>query len=249
MKKNILFCLILACCSIQSYAQEDLTEMAYLEQSLCQNRADDLELGVESGDFASTKVFSFGQNLESALSLKISWNYPFRELKKQIRIVASIDKQIRVFSWDTHRGGTWHDLESYLQYKEGTVVKVKPLHLEEEEYTDVIYYQIDNFEHKKGRIYLLSGFGTHGAGHHHKIMRAFRKEGDKLVELENVFNGEQYLTIIAPRSDKIKVAFERKGLIIRFNEFSSVNSVHDGFAQATGKEITYAWNGERFIQF
>jgi hypothetical protein len=248
MKINVLFYFIVGFCSIQSQAQ-DLTEMEYLEQSLCQNRASDLDLATESGDFVSTKTFTFGQNLESALSLEASWTYPFRQLKKQIRIVESIDKRIRTFSWDTHRGGTWHELESYIQYKEGTVLKVQPLHLQDGGYTDVIYYQIDNFEHKKGRIYLLSGFGTHGGGHHHKIMRAFRKEGNQLIELKNAFNGEQYLTIIATRRDKIKVAFERNGLIIRFNEFSKLNSDHDGFSQAIGKEITYAWDGEQFIQF
>lgn len=246
MKTNFLFYFFIVCCCIQSYGQEPVP-MDDLEQNLCQTLEDDIEVAIDGGDFRSTKVASFGQNLDAVLHLKESWKHPFNKLKRKIRIIESIDKQLRIFSWDTHRGGTWHDMQSYLQYKENGRINVQQLHLEEESYTDVIYYQVDNFEHKNGRIYLLSGFGTHGAGHHHKIMRAFQRQGDHLVELNQVFNGQDYLVIIAARKDRINLNFERDGLKITFDEFTNSENSPMGFAKATGKEITYAWNGKRFI--
>lgn len=245
MKTNILFYLLILCCSFHSYAQ-DINEV---ELDLCKTLESDLEVAAESGDFNSTKVASFGQNLEVALSSKAAWKHPFYKLKRKIRITQSIDKQLRIFSWDTRQGGTWHDLRSYLQYKEKEVIKVQKLNLGGGGYTDVIYNQIDNFEHKNGRIYLLSGYGTHGAGHHHKIMRAFQRQGDQLVELDQVFNGQEYLVVIAARKDKISLNFEREGLKIIFDEFSDSENTLGGFAKASGKKITYAWNGERFIRF
>lgn len=249
MKFHLFLYNILFLCSFQAYAQTE-PSIDSIEMSLVELQREYRHLIFDDYEQAVLKGDSFTKNLIHCLKNNASLKHPFDSLKTEIRIISSIDKKLRVFSWDTEMGGTWHSFVSYLQYKGGNQLKVQQLHsgfeMEKGGYTDVIYYKIKNFEHKKGRIYLLFGFGTHGAGHHHKIVRAFRKEGNRLVELENVFDGEQQLVIVAPRRNNIGVEFERTGLKLIFDEF--VYSDDIGFSEATGMQITYAWNGHKFIR-
>lgn len=242
----LFFYSMLFLCSFQSYAQTE-PPIDSIEMSLVKLQREYQSLIFDDYEVALIKGDSFSKGLIHCLERSNSLKHSFDSLKTQIKITTSIDKQLRIFSWDTEMGGTWHNFVSYLQYKTG---KVQQLHsgfeMEKGGYTDVIYYKIKNFEHKKGRIYLLFGFGTHGAGHHHKIVRAFRKEGNSLIELEKVFDGEQHLVIVAPRRNNINVNFERTGLKIVFDEF--VYSEDIGFYEATEKKVTYAWNGNRFIR-
>ncbi|MBL4650830.1 MAG: hypothetical protein JKY03_13950 [Aureispira sp.] len=177
MKIKLLLYNLFFFCSFQATSQHK-SAIDSIELSLLQLHRDYLNIVFDDYEQAAIKADSFTKNLIACLKLDASLRHPFDSLKTQIRITPSIDKKLRIFSWNTDIGGTWHNFVSYLQYKEGNKIKVRPLHtsseMEKGGYTDVIYYNIQNFEHKKGRIYLLSGFGTHGAGHHHKIMRAFR---------------------------------------------------------------------------
>ena len=224
--------------------------MDSIELSLLQLHRDHQRLIFDDYEQAAIKADSFTKGLIHCLKLNASLRHPFDSLKTQIKITSSIDQRLRLFSWDTEMGGTWHSFVSYMQYNRRGKIQVRALHsgfeMEKGGYTDVIHYKINNFEHKKGRIYLLFGFGTHGAGHHHKIVRAFREEGKNLVELENIFDGEQHLVVVAPRRHNINLNFERTGLKIIFDEF--VYSEDIDFFEKTKNKITYAWNGNKFIQ-
>lgn len=184
----------------------------------------------------------FRLKLLSAIRQNQSLTETFDSLSTRMNIIQSEDQKVRIFSWDEKAGGSWHDMAVYAQYQtsDGSI-KAASLSSGKEtstgEYTDVIIYEVYQIEINGLKYYLTMGWGTHGAGHHHRSVQIFHLQNDTLERCESCFQDLPYLAIEAPRSSKMNLQFDTTNLQLSHNEF--VYNEDIGFYESTGKVITW----------
>ena len=247
MKKKLLFLLSLCFFTLSGYAQ-DATESFEIEQQLCLERKAYLDVAFDFDRNAQLLANRFKSHLQTVLKTPASFDYPFDSLAKQVGILSSPDGLFKIFSWEHMIGGTWHDIYSIAQFKTDQGVYTQQLNTEQEgatgDFTDSYYYDIQILNQGSQQIYLLFGSGSHGSGHHHKIIRAFVWENQQFQELPTLFNGERYLAVEAARMDKIELRYDAERKKIVYNEFKMQRN--SGFKESTGKTIALCWDGTSF---
>ena len=242
----LLFGLI--CVPISLFAQEKGIDMEEREAYLFKLRKDNWAIFSHWADQNNPLVDTFHQKLIETLSLEESFDYPFDSLKTEIGIQTSGDGKLKVYSWYHSYGGNWHDIRSFAQYKTPQSFDTLSLHSGYTEgdkiSNDVSYGPIQTILTPKGLIYLLRGWGTHGSGHHHLTMRAFRIRGGKLEECEGIFDGNTYLVQEIPRGDELDLAYNPENNSISYSEYKM--NEDEGFYEPTGNIIVLKWDGEKF---
>src|ERR1700748_451334 len=76
----------------------------------------------------------FGDELKRYIAATpATLKYPFRKLidSNYCFIITSPDGNLRIYSWDTNRGGSWHDYNQIIQYRNGGSVFTQVLQYEE----------------------------------------------------------------------------------------------------------------------
>jgi len=180
---------------------------------------------------------AFKKEIVKYLSLPLTLNNPLDSLATLITIRQSPDKRIKFYSWDELTGGTWHEINSFAQFK-GSGNKILYMQLDTDKeyenggYTDSEIYNVYEIREGKNVYYLTFGWGTHGNGGEHQIVYLFKIKGDKLIKC-NAFNGENELAFEYSRRDKLNLEFNKKNNTLSFDEF--LESTKDQFAQKTGK--------------
>lgn len=180
-------------------------------------------------------------------------SYDFKELEALgLRIRTSLDRQFRIYSWDTHTGGTAHVYEAVFQYKSDNKVYSKTIHGPEGDfgrwYSNI--YQLKTEQH----TYYLGLYHAVFSGKDHY-------QGVKLFTIEN-----------STLKDKVRLFKTRTGvkneLGFSFNFFSVANRserpvkliyyeedeqklslpevMQDG--KVTKKMMVYQFDGENFVQ-
>ncbi|WP_430410689.1 hypothetical protein [Kordia sp.] len=196
-------------------------------------------------------AIQFEKTLKKVLSSKESWAYTFPELRKYINIETSKDNKIRSFSWDTLTGGSWHAINSLLQFESDTEIHVvsiqdeKPIDDEEEGndmFADAVILGIYPFY--KG--YLFEGYGTYGSGHHHKILTYFELINEKLVRKTIFENDESIYVFKIPRRYKFDLHVNIKTKTVTHSEFMMDNDT--GFFKPTGKKVLLTFDGNKFVK-
>lgn len=239
----ILYLLLGSC--VQQKLNLDL-----LEGNLLEIRQQYLDEAYNHNDYSDSLAHQFSSELMGTLgSVKASFYHPFDSLKTKVKICNSPDGLLKTYSWyHMVGGGTWHDIWSVAQYKTENSVDTFALSLGTAGITgdpiDVNYYKIQILQDGANQVYLLSGWGTHGGGHHFRVIRALQIQDNKLVDMEAIFNGEKYLTVRAPRKDEISIIYDEKTQSITYDLF--LRNQGTGFYKATGKQVRLTWNGQEF---
>ncbi|MEM6684668.1 MAG: hypothetical protein AAF617_02640 [Bacteroidota bacterium] len=243
-KRSILL-LIFTTFSFVAFAQIDMkAEEEKLIETLKMLRTPDSE--TDMGKVAA----QFETELTTLLRKKESWSYRFPELRKYIDIKRSSDRKIRTFSWDSRLGGSWHTLETRIQHETANGLQVfslqnkKLVDDEEQEgnevYRDAIIIDIHSFANG----YVFEGFGTHGSGHHHKVLMYYELSGDTLVRKEIFENNESIYVLLIPRRYDFDLSFDFEAQTITHSEFKMDDEI--GFYMPTGKKVLLTFDGKKF---
>ena len=92
----------------------------------------------------------------------------------------------------------------------------------------------------------MTGWGSHGGGNHHKIMRAFKFEGKELLEIDSIFNNQKRLCISIPRViKKINLSFNELSKTITYDKYKWNNEI--GFYELENKKSVLKWNGKNLF--
>ena len=226
-------------------------EMDSVEMRLISLRQDYLDSAYNFDDYSYNLSDKFLTELKHDLvKYPETFDYKFDSLKTMMNIVISEDSLVKIYSWLQTIGGTWHDLQSVVQFKTGTGIDTISLNTNKEAevggYTDASYGKIQILKAKSRKIYLITGWGTHGSGQHHKIIRAFTIENNRFVEEDSLFDGKQNIVIEAPRSEDIKLVYDSKDKTITYNLYQWNDDI--GYYEATDKNAILMWNGKKFVR-
>ncbi len=145
----------------------------------------------------------FFRNLSIALRQRTSIAYPFDALRaKQISIVASIDKKLRVFSWDKNSDQRNYALFQYTD--DGRAVLYQPEVLSKEQTPKLLYTQIYTMQPKTSTVYLLLGETDPGAGST-QYLAAYGDWQGRLVPVRlfrpDATSGRKYDVLLVERQD------------------------------------------------
>jgi hypothetical protein len=193
---------------------------------------------------------SFKKRLIKQLADPLTFNNSLDSLAKYVTIRTSADKLLKFYSWDDRSGGTWHALNCIAQLKlSNEKILVKQLNSGDEpatgEFTDSNVYAINEIADGKTKYYLTFGWGTHGSGNQHEIIRVFTISANKLTECNSCFPGKKSLVIEYSRTAESKLTFNTKTNEISYNEF--VSDDDSGFYTPTGKIIKLKWRDGKFL--
>jgi hypothetical protein len=189
-------------------------------------------------DFDSL-IHAFKKRLKKELATGVGLDCKFDSLSKEMSIVQSEDKLMRIFSWDELSGGTWHDMAVFAQYRTSTgAIGAKQINSDREaelgEYTDVIISKIHMVKMRDKTFYLTIGWGTHGAGHHHMTAQMFSIEENKLVKCTDCFDSGADLVVVSGRGFDPGLTYDPLTKQISYNEFKEDEG---GWMMPTGKLI------------
>ena len=191
----------------------------------------------------------FKKTLVKYLSSPVTLNNTLDTLETLITIRQSRDKKIKFYSWDDLTGGTWHEINSFVQFKgTGNKILYKQLDTDKEMveggYTDSEIYDVHEINEGLITYYLTFGWGTHGSGGQHQIVYLFKIDGDKLIQCKSFHNGKTQLAFEYSRSDKLNLKFDNATKTLSFDEF--VQNGEKQFAQKTGKRKTLKFSKGMF---
>jgi hypothetical protein len=176
----------------------------------------------------------FKTTLLKTLSNKEFANFPFDSLSKNIKIVTSKDKKLKIFSWDELSGGTRHNYNSAYQYNDkkksysGLLTSETGLN-GNLFFDDIIHLKIFQLPETK---YLVVGYGTHGAGREFYTFRLLSFIDNKIVDCTKCFDKKDRFVFIIPRGDKAPI-YDEKSKIILFSEYKEDEET--GFLHKTGE--------------
>ena len=187
-------------------------------------------------------------NIERVLSKAQSFDYTFEKLSERINIIQSQDKKVRLFSWDELTGGTWHDMAVIVQYKtEDKTIKTEWIDSDISEnptgLTDAIQYEIHDLEINGKPHYMCFGWGTFGAGHHHKSILIFSIDKDGINHCDNCIP-KDYTLLQVQRAIPIKIEYNTEEKKISFDEFKYNDDI--GFYEPTGQRIQLKLKNGKF---
>lgn len=257
MKKSILI-LAFVFTSIINFGQLPTIEDS-LDLHLSTLRQNHLDSAFNYNAYSDSCAKLFLSSLNRTLDFHPeTFYFSFDSLNKYMNIIYSEDSLIKIYSWNHYLGGSWHDLkaiaqlEGYKQYMKSnfhlrTLISSNTVNLVSDgyTYTDCIYYKIQTIQQNENKVYLFIGYGTHGSGHHHKMMRAFKIVNQRLIEIDSLFNGNNSLVINIPRVHKIELEYDSITQEISYSKFEMIDD--SGFSQKTA-DIILKWNGELFIE-
>lgn len=232
--------------SLTSYAQLYMkTAEADLVQILQKLRSPDVETTIVS------VAEKFETTLKKLLKQEKSWSYTFPELRKYIDIKTSKDGLIRTFSWDSRMGGSWHDVRTLIQHQTTEGLRVSSLQnkkmldddegqAEDEMYRDAAIIDIYTFHNG----YLFEGIGTHGSGHHHKVLLYYELVNDTLKRKDIFENNQSIYVLLIPRKYDFDLNVDVNTKTITHSEYKLDDDI--GFYLPTGKKVLLTFDGNTF---
>lgn len=204
---------------------------------------------LQNAEFKERFAPAFKNKFIEYLSSPAMFNNNLDSLETLIMIRQSPDRRIRFYSWDELTGGTWHEINSFVQYKgAGNKIMYTQLDTDKEAesggFTDCEIYSVDEIKDGKQVYYLAFGWGSHGGGNQHQVIYLFKIEGNKLVKCKAFNQGETELILQYPRSGKLDLQFDKEKRSISFDEFK----IREGelFAEKTGIRKSLQFSGGIF---
>jgi hypothetical protein len=195
---------------------KSMTEIEAILCHLADSMWQDRKLYVNYDNPTSDEVFY--RNLSIVLRMKASLDYPFDDLRqKNISIVASGDKKLRVFSWDKDSPSSNYAL---LQFSDqnGKIHLRRPADFKENKLMPkIIYSAIYQVNSSTGPIYLLSGQTSQatGAAEYMQAYTLTNGRPDK-AKIFN-YNKEQYSDLLVEkRTGKEHIIYNAKHQTVKF---------------------------------
>lgn len=181
---------------------------------------------------------AFKKNLIQYLSSPVTLNSTLDTLETLITIRQSPNKNVKFYSWDELTGGTWHEINSFVQFRStGGKVQYRQLdtdkEMEDGGYTDSEIYEVHEINEGLVTYYLAFGWGTHGSGSQHQVVYLFKIDGDSLVKCKAFKEKETELVFEYPRSDKLNLEYDDVTKTLSFDDF--VSNENEQFARKSGK--------------
>jgi len=187
----------------------------------------------------------FMRKVSAALHNPITLNNTFDSLSHYITITNSEDGKIKFYSWDNECGGTWHMINSLVQFiKVNGEIGVQKLSTGNEVrdggYSDCSYYEVHEVPINNSKIYITFAWGTHGEGLEFDRIQAFKIVGNQLIECKSCIENKKDLVLEYRRDGKLNLRFNPNSNEITYNEFRK--DENEQFPHFTGKMITLRLN-------
>ncbi|RLD29444.1 MAG: hypothetical protein DRI70_02335 [Bacteroidetes bacterium] len=188
--------------------------------------------------------------VEKIVSDPRSYEYRFDSLSNHIKIIRSKDGKVRIFSWDELTGGTWHDMAVIVQFRDNDKINTQWIDSDISEepngLTDAIQFAIYDIQINEQPHYLCFGWGTYGSGHHHNSILIFSIENNSIKVCSSCIE-EEYVVILAPRTEKINLQYDEGNKIISFDEFSYDDEI--GFFKRSGGKVNLKLEKGKFHRY
>ncbi|RYD93832.1 MAG: hypothetical protein EOP54_18540 [Sphingobacteriales bacterium] len=219
----------------------------WYDRSYVNDSLDDLAYGRFE---AANEVFL--NHLQQVLNQPGALDYNFKLLDEKITIVASGDKKLRAFSWDTYMGGTMKDLRTVFQYKtpDGAATKIFTFteNNRDEEPELMHCLEIFSLETKSGMVYIPHTFMTESSKYYMETVKFLRIEGAALnpvalIKTDEGLTDEYGLEYIAYHGEEGKpekvIDYDPKKRVLSFVKTDDEPNVLNAFDH-------YAFNGAYF---
>jgi hypothetical protein len=192
---------------------------------------------------------AFKRNLIRYLSSPITLINSLDTLETLITIRQSPDKKVKFYSWDELTGGTWHEINSFVQFRStGGKVLYRQLDTDKEMddggYTDSEIYEVHEIKEGLVTYYLAFGWGTHGSGSQHQVVYLFKIDGDRFVKCEAFNDKETELVFEYPRSDKLNLEYDDVTKTLSFDDF--ISNENEQLPRKSGKRTKLQFAKGRF---
>lgn len=183
-----------------------------------------------------------------------SITYPFDSLKNNnIHIVSSEDKLLRIYSWNTCKGGTMVDFVNLFQYKSNNKISTKitkdTVTNSEGEYTP-FYSQIFTLKNKRNTYYLCIYNGIYSSKDASQSIKIFKIKGNKLEDIKLLKTKNGFVSSIDLYFDFFSVVDrpERPLKLIKYdNEKKQIYiPIITDKGEVTNSFLIYKYNGEYF---
>ncbi len=209
------------------------------------------------GDKLSVANKAFRKALLKYTSIERSTiNFEFQELKDFLKIVTSSDGRFRIYSWDTHSGGTMHFYENVFQYI-GRDGKVHAKGNSEEGNANGFFTEISSLQTRTGKIYLATSTSVLSTSLRGQTILLFRI-GKKTLSNPKMIKTRSGMTdsigfsydffSVVDRSKRPNRLFEydEKTRKIKFPVVIENKKFRQG--EVTKRKITYWFNGKYFVK-
>jgi len=245
--------------SVQQVEQDILGYLSKIQYWRYEYSAEDTNFSAEVSPVDTIEVanrellqyfLKVGVNNQTMLSA------PFNLLEKaDIKIVTSPDKKMRIYSWDTHTGGTMHFFNTVAQYETGSGVTITEIRDKPEHYKDSMipgntYNLIYTMADKSGKKYYLPVYtAIYSTKDVMKGIRAFSIENGKLLDAEIFKATNKTLSRIEYGYDYMtNYSFKKmkEEYTLYINKQKLYIPVVEG-EKITGRWLIYVWNGEQFV--
>ncbi|HEY1032841.1 MAG TPA: hypothetical protein VGD89_13785 [Flavipsychrobacter sp.] len=255
MKALIRICILLLLATVNGYGQK--VSMQKIEKELVtayKKITDERDSEERNYDSLTKYNYDFAQQLSKYISeVSPSLNYEFDSLKRAgVHLVTSDDDLFRIYSWNTHMGGTMEDFAAAYQYRFKNKVyamQVVDTSLPEGERYIPFYSQLFTLKAGQATYYLAVYNGIYSTKDAEQGVRAFSINNGKLVDA-NIIRTKDMRNSISFYFDFFSVVDrpERPLKLIKYDGKTKTLYIpivqEDG--QVTGKFITYRFNGKYF---
>jgi len=197
----------------------------------------------------------FKSNLLANLrNVPATFTYPFTLLQEKIEIVASSDKRLRAYSWNTLQGGTMRDYKAIIQY-EDQAGQVRTYYQTGEneterpvEYVDTIF----TIESSKSNVYIIVWEGIYSTKDIGIQLKAYQLDQTMLVDSIPIFKRKgESLPLISINYDYLS-SMGKPGWEIPLVRYDPKNKqlsipVTDDRDMITPKREIFQFDGKQFI--
>ena len=212
----------------------------------------------EKGQKLSAANIEFRKRLLATTSQHDSLlNYDFPELGKRIRIEASPDKNLKIYSWDTMTGGSMHMYDNVYQFRGASgVSSTGTFHAEGDAQSFV--NGISNIKTKTGTIYLVSSTAVLSSSYRWQALKAFQINGNNLVNSVKIIKTRTRITNTVGFAYDFFTIADRVERPVRLFEYDDsrktitfpvvIEDKKTPQGRVTSSMIVYKYNGKYFIR-
>lgn len=220
-----------SCISQQTMPERD-KELAAMYDHFQANRNEDTKV-------RDSILTCFKTALKKILKEESSGACPFEALSEKVKITASENGKLRIFSWLPYPDGCDHSYHAIYQYNNNGRMETGELTpIPGNDHTAHLSYA--GISEVTGGNFLLLGYGTRCGGQDFYTLRNLTFNNDSIKDCRECFAGKDALVFIKPRAVRAVPEYDPKTQTISYPEYSE--NEETGFYGATGKTTTLQYD-------